>query len=172
MLRENVKKFIIGSVLAVVLVTATLACYPGLGFMSVAADQTPSTVEVAFMTASMRKAVQRQAPSIPSPIPDSLDSLIAGGRLYLNDCVGCHGDPSKAPSRFGATFYPPAPQFGSVGTPLSAAQIFWAARNGIRMTGMYPQESYSDLQLWRLAAFIGRARALPPDVVKALHPSA
>jgi mono/diheme cytochrome c family protein len=136
MLRANVKNFVVGSVLAIVLVTATLVFYLGLGFMSVAADQKPSAIEVGFMTASVRKAVQRRAPSIPSPIRDSVDSLIAGGRLYLNDCVGCHGDPSKAPSRFGATFYPPAPQFGSVGTSLSAAQILWVARNGIRMTGM------------------------------------
>jgi hypothetical protein len=83
MLRENVKNFVIGSVLAIVLVTATLAFYLGLGFMSVAADQKPSTIEVGLMTMSVRKAVQRRAPSIPCPIPDSLESLIAGGKLYL-----------------------------------------------------------------------------------------
>jgi hypothetical protein len=43
--------------------------------------------------------------------------------------------------------------------------------NGIRMTGMYPQgDSYSDSQLWSLAAFIRRARDLPPAVAQAIRP--
>src|ERR1700684_2839656 len=111
----------------------------------------------------------RCAPQIQNPLPNSDDTLIVGGKLYLNDCVGCHGEPGQPPGEFGATFYPPAPQFPSAGTQFSEVQIFWVAKNGIRMTGMYPQgASYSDSQLWSLAAFIRRGRNLPAAVVLAI----
>ena len=130
-----------------------------------------SVREAGFMTASLQASVRRRAPQIQNPLANSDDTLIAGGKLYLNDCVGCHGEPGQPPSDFGATFYPPAPQFPSAGTQFSEAQIFWVAKNGIRLTGMYPQgASYSDSQLWSLAAFIRRARNLPPAVVKSIQP--
>lgn len=165
------KKFITGSSCAIVFLAIALAAYLALGFMDVAADRRPSALEAGFMTASLEASVRRRAPQMQNPLANSDDTLIAGGKLYLNDCVGCHGGPGQPPSHFGATFYPPAPQFPSAGTQFSEAQIFWVAKNGIRMTGMYPQAaSYSDSQLWSLAAFISRARNLPPAVVKSIQP--
>jgi mono/diheme cytochrome c family protein len=93
------------------------------------------------------------------------ENLIAGGKLYLNDCVGCHGAPGKPPSDFGATFYPPAPQRARDGTTYSEAQIYWVAKHGIRRTGMSAQGPYySDQKLWMLAGFINRITTLPPEV--------
>jgi mono/diheme cytochrome c family protein len=166
-----VRNFLAGFLCAIILLAIALAAYLGLGFMDVAADQRPSAREAAFLTASLRASVRRRAPQIHNPLPNSDETSIAGGKLYLNDCVGCHGEPGKPPSDFGATFYPPASQFSSAGTQFSEAQIFWVAKNGIRMTGMYPQgDSYSDSQLWSLAAFIRRARDLPPAVAQAIRP--
>ena len=88
--------------------------------------------------------------------------MIAGGKLYLNDCVGCHGAPGKPPSDFGATFYPPAPQLARDGTTYSEPEIYWVAKHGIRRTGMSEQGStYTDEHLWQLAAFISHITALP-----------
>ncbi len=166
------KKFLAGSLCGIVFVAVALAAYLGLGLMDVAADQRPSAREARFMTASLEASVRRRAPQIQNPLANSDDTVIAGGKLYLNDCVGCHGEPGKAPSDFGATFYPPAPQFPSAGTRFSEAQIFWVAKNGIRLTGMYPEgAAYSDSQLWSLAAFISRARNLPPAILKAIQPA-
>jgi mono/diheme cytochrome c family protein len=99
--------------------------------------------------------------------------MIAGGKLYLNDCVGCHGAPGKPPSDFGATFYPPAPQLARDGTTYSEPEIYWVAKHGIRRTGMSEQGStYTDEHLWQLAAFISHITALPPQVRSAIEPSA
>lgn len=164
------KNSLAGSLCAIIFLSIVLAAYLGLGFMDVAADQRPSAGEAAFMTASLRASVRWRAPQIQDPLANSDDTLIAGGKLYLNDCVGCHGAPGQPPSDFGATFYPPAPQFPSAGTPFSEAQIFWVAKNGIRMTGMYPQSaSYSDSELWSLAAFIRRSGNLPTAVLTAIQ---
>jgi mono/diheme cytochrome c family protein len=168
-----VKNFFVGSLSAIVFVTVGLTAYLGLGFMDVAADQKLSSRETAFMAASLRASVGRRAPLTENPLPNSDDTLVAGGKLYLNNCVGCHGEPGQPASDFGASFYPPASQFPLVGTQLSEPQIFWVARNGIRLTGMYPQHpSYTDSQLWSLAAFISHASNLPPTVTKIIQPPA
>jgi mono/diheme cytochrome c family protein len=93
--------------------------------------------------------------------------VIAGGRLYLNDCVGCHGEPGK-PSKFGATFYPPVPQLAQTPTRYSEAQIVWIATHGVRRSGMGAEGAgYSDPEYWRLAAFIRALPQLPPRVLEA-----
>jgi mono/diheme cytochrome c family protein len=110
---------------------------------------------------------------LKSPQPISDETLIAGGKLYLNDCVGCHGAPGKPASDFGVTFYPPAPQLARDGTHYSAAEIYWVAKHGIRRTGMSAQgSSYSDDHLWLLAGFISRITSLPPGVRDALEEKA
>src|SRR5258708_129064 len=118
------------------------------------------------MFASVHASIRRTVPSgLKDPLPVDDDRLIAGGKLYLNDCVGCHGEPGKPPSDFGATFYPPAPQLARGGTPYSEAEIYWVAKHGIRRTGMSAQGSYySDEKLWLLAEFIHRITNLSPQV--------
>jgi mono/diheme cytochrome c family protein len=118
------------------------------------------------MYASVHASVRRTVPSdLKSPLPSSDETLIAGGKLYLGDCVGCHGAPGKPASDFGATFYPPAPQLARNGTRYAVPEIYWIAKRGIRRSGMAEQgSSYSDQQLWLLAAFISRITTLPPQV--------
>jgi cytochrome c len=165
------RNFIAGSLCALTLMAITLAGYMGLGLMEVAADLKPSPWETALMTSAVHASVGRQAPSIHSPLPNSDATLVAGGKLYMNDCVGCHGEPGKPPSDFGLTFFPRVPQFPHVGSRYSQAELFWVATHGIRMSGMYPQApTYADSDRWRLAAFIERIRDLPPAVVTAIQP--
>lgn len=164
------KNFILGALCAIALAPLALAAYLGFGFMDVAADAKPSSLEASLMTAAVRASVRRHAPAERSPLPDSDATLIAGGKLYLNDCVGCHGEPGQPPSTFGLSFYPPAPQFPRAGTQYSEAEIYWVAKHGIRMTGMYPQSHYADADLWRLTRFISHVRNLPPAIAKAIQP--
>jgi mono/diheme cytochrome c family protein len=30
-----------------------------------------------------------------NPFPPTEENLIAGGKIYLNECAGCHGTPRK-----------------------------------------------------------------------------
>jgi len=168
-----VKNFILGSLAAVVGLVIGALGYLALGIVSVAADADPSTWEARLMASAVHASVRRRAPAIGNPLPRSDDTLIAGGKLYMNDCVGCHGGPGQPLSDFGATFCPRVPQFAEVGSPYSEPQLFWVAKHGVRMSGMYPQSpAYSDSQLWSLAAFIHRIRDLPPGVAEALRPVA
>jgi mono/diheme cytochrome c family protein len=166
-----VKNFILGALTALVVLAVVALLYLGLGFASIGADVRPPAWEARLIYSAVHASVRRSAPEVESPLPATDETVIAGGKLYLNDCVGCHGAPGKPPSEFGATFYPPAPQFPAIGTQYSQAELFWVAKHGIRHTGMYPQgPSYTDEELWSLAAFITAVRNLPPGVSRALQP--
>ena len=140
------------------------------GRLDIRADVVPSPLISRFLDIATHASVRRHASASQSPLPQSSDNeevLIAGGKLYLNDCVGCHGEPGK-PSKFGSTFYPPVPQLGQTSTRYSEAQIVWIATHGVRRSGMGAEgTSYSDPEYWRLAAFIRRMTQLPPHVLEA-----
>ena len=63
------------------------------------------------------------------------DNLIAGGKIYLNECAGCHGAPGKPNEP--DSLNPAGPRLAQIGTTYSEAQIFWVAKHGIRRTGMF-----------------------------------
>jgi len=165
-----VKQLIAGSLCALALLAVTAAAYLALGCMEVAADAKPAAWEAGLMPSAVHASVRRRAAAIRRPLLDGDTALVAGGRLYMKDCVGCHGAPGKPPSDYGVTFFPPAPQFSHAASRYSQAELFWVAKHGIRMSGMYPQAPhYSDADLWCLAAFIGRIGNLPPAVAKAIR---
>lgn len=168
----NAKAFVAGSLSAIALPLLFLAAWAGLGLMDVAADIQPAAWESATMTPAVHASVRRSAQGLRNPLPDSEETLIAGGKLYMDDCIGCHGGPGMPTSRFGLTFYPPAPQLWQNGTQYRDAEAFWIGKHGVRWTGMSPQGAeYSDTNLWKLAAFISRTGNLPLAVEKAIQPT-
>jgi mono/diheme cytochrome c family protein len=163
------KNFIVGALAAIVVLAVGALGYFGLGFAAVGADAKPSAWETGMMDSAVHASVRRRAPSLQNPVVATDETLIAGGKLFLGDCVGCHGAPEK-PSTFGATFYPPVPQFFLNGTRYSEAQVFWVAKHGIRRTGMFPEGPYyTDTELWTLSAFVTRSTTLSPNVMKGLQ---
>ncbi len=167
------KQFILGFLVGALVLLLSVFAYVRLGLADVAADTLIPAWRARWMLSSVHASIRRTLPrDLKSPLPPSDEVLIAGGKLYLNDCVGCHGAPGK-PSDFGATFYPQAPQLARDGTTYSEPEIYWVAKHGIRRTGMSEQgSSYSDEHLWQLAAFISHVTTLPPQVRSALEPSA
>jgi mono/diheme cytochrome c family protein len=161
-----VKNFFLGFLTGIVFLFLIAAGYAASGFADVGADAPIPAWASRLLHSAIHASVRRSAPKQNNPLASIDDTLIAGGNLYLNDCVGCHGEPGKPPSDFGATFYPPAPQFPSAGTAYEEGQIFWIAKHGIRRTGMSAQEfSYTDKDLWAVTAFIHRFPNLPPDLL-------
>lgn len=163
-------QFILGALTAAVLLPLGAIVWAALGFADVGSDTAPPAVEAAIMRAAIHASVRRRARGTPELPPPSDSLVIAGGRRYLNDCVGCHGEPGKPPSEFGATFYPRAPQFPRIGTEYTQAQLLWVATHGIRMTGMYPQAaSYTEPKLRSLVAFLGAMKTLSPALLDSVH---
>src|SRR5882757_11186648 len=118
------KNFIAGCVAGIRgLITGVLG-YLRLGLLDARSDAAIPDWTARFLYSGIHASVRRTAPKLQNPLPQRDETLIAGGKLYLNDCVGFHFEPGKPPSDFGATFYPPAPQFPATGTKYSEAEIF------------------------------------------------
>src|SRR5215831_10135843 len=104
------------------------------------------------MTAAVHASIRRQAPEVPNPVAPTDDTLIAGGKLFISDCSGCHGA-SNAAEDNSKTLFPHIPQLHKVGTEYTEAQIFWITKHGIRRSGMFANGKwYPDKDLWAMAA--------------------
>lgn len=164
------KNFMLGLLVGWLLLVLGAMAYLRLGLAEVRADWPPSKFETRFMAASVHASVRRRAPEAVNPVPISDDNLIAGGKLYANNCAGCHGNLGSAEDS-GDSLFPPIPQFTKVGTTYTEAQIFWVSKHGIRRTGMFANGKWTnDKDLWTMTAFIKRIRELPPGVEAALAP--
>jgi mono/diheme cytochrome c family protein len=165
------KNFLLGVLAALVVLAAGTFTYLRLGLVEVRADLPGSQLESYLMSTAVHASVRRHAPEVSNPIQPTNENLIAGGKMYLGECAGCHGTPGKTENETGDSLYPPIPQFPKVGTEYSEAQIFYVAKHGIRRAGMFANGKWdSDQKLWTIAAFIKRMNALPQPVKEALEP--
>jgi mono/diheme cytochrome c family protein len=158
------KYFLLGVVTTLVLLAVGAVLYLKLGLAQVRADVPPSRWEQSMMSSAVHASVRRRAPEIANPVAPTEENLIAGGKLYLNECAGCHGTPGK-PNDSSDTLNPPIPDLPAMGTQYSEAQIFWIAKHGIRLSGMFANGKFdSDQKLWTITAYIARIKSLPPRV--------
>jgi mono/diheme cytochrome c family protein len=164
------KNFFLGVLATLLTLILGALAYLRLGFAEVRGDLPASRWETALMKSAVHSSVRRRAPELPNPVPPTEENLIAGGKIYLGACSGCHGDPAKpVDGDTAASLYPPIPQLPQAGTEYTEAQIFWIAKHGIRRSGMFANGKWeSDQRLWTVAAFIKRIQALPPAVQQAL----
>lgn len=161
------KHFLLGVVATLLVLAIGGFLYLKLGLAEVRADLPPSLWETSLMTSAAHASVRRRAPEIPNPVAPTDDNLIAGGKLYLNECAGCHGAPGKHNEP--DTLYPPIPDLPTAGTQYSEAQIFWVAKHGMRLSGMFANGKWdSDEKLWTITTYIARIKSLPPRVQEEL----
>jgi mono/diheme cytochrome c family protein len=163
-----VKNFLLGVLFALLVLLVGGFAYLRLGFAEVRADLPPSKWERALMFSAVHASVRRSAPELPNPIPATNENLVAGGKIYLDGCAGCHGTPGK-PDTSSDSLYPPIPQLPVTGTTYTEAQIFYVAKHGVRLSGMFANGKWdSDEKLWTVAAYIARIKSLPPQVQQEL----
>jgi len=159
------KNFLLGVLSTLLVLSLAAFAYLRLGFAEVRADVPSSRLESALLAPAVRASVRRHAPEIPNPYSPTEPNLIAGGKIYRSECSGCHGDLEPGKGGSAAALVPAPPQFSSVGSDFTEAQIFWVAKHGIRRSGMFVNGQWdSDERLWQVSAFIKRIRSLPPNV--------
>ena len=111
------------------------------------------------LTTTRESSIERRAQAIQAPALEGADRIDNGFRSYREMCVICHGRPGGEPSPLAKGLNPRPPDFSRAEHDMSAAELFWVIKNGIRMTGMPAWgPSHSDAELWDLVAFV---RALP-----------
>ena len=157
-------KFLAGFVLGFLLLPGILLVLALSGRLPAAADHEPPAWERRLAWTALQKSIARQAPEQKNPIAPTEENLLAGMKLFLDGCEGCHGGAARKSHWGTEEFYPRVPQFGFEPPELTEAQIFWVVKSGIRYSGMGGNGGYSDEQIWKMAAFLGALKSLPARV--------
>src|SRR5437588_2465585 len=93
---DNFARMLRGLLLGIVLVLVVIVAggYVGIknGVMPANADATPSALEKWMARSSLHATLNREAPKGPNPLPVTDQNLLAGIKIYAEDCAVCHGD--------------------------------------------------------------------------------
>ena len=159
-----IRGLILGIVVTLVFFGA--AAYAGvqLGLMPANADARPSKLETWAAKTSLHATLRREAPKTPNPLPVTDQNLLAGIKLYGENCIVCHGASDAQPSNVALGLYQRAPQLGKDGVEDDPAGVtYWRVYHGIRLTGM-PSfgHTLNETQVWQVTLFLQNMDKLPP----------
>lgn len=161
-------KVLFGFILGILASAGALLAAAFAGVFPVAATDTPPAIEVKLARGALKASLEKAAAPLHNPITADDATLLAGMKIYRDNCAGCHGEPGK-PSEWGSTsFFPRVPQLADVRSNLSDEEMFFAVKQGIRYSGMGGwQKLMSDDDIWKVVTFAARMHQLPPAVAEA-----
>jgi mono/diheme cytochrome c family protein len=163
-------KFLCGVGAGIVLVPVGFWFVLLAGLWPITATSQPPSWESRIARRALWGSVQRAPVPQSNPVAANEENLISGMKTFKNDCAGCHGDADK-PSRWGMTsFYPRVPQFAQEPPQLTAPQMFWIVKHGVRYTGMAAWDNLlTDDETWKVVTFLANLERLPPRVAEQFH---
>lgn len=166
------KSFAIGMLLGVLLVCGGGYYYFASGMAPAAATDAPMPFEKKMASISLRAHIDKA--NIPSPpIAPDAENLLAGAKLYEDQCAGCHGLPNQIPPTIANNMYPHATLLfkGKGVTDDPPQESYWKITNGVRLTGMPNfKDALTDAQRWQLAQLVAHADEIPDSVKQVLVP--
>ena len=137
------------------------------GTYNIAATKPHSLLAEWVFSTTKKYSVKKHSEHIARPKLND-DSLVKKGfDHYENMCAGCHGAPGSEPAE---GFNPSPPSLAEEAEELSATELFWVIKNGIKMTGMPAFGlSHSDEEIWSIVAFLKQLPDLTAEDYKALQ---
>jgi mono/diheme cytochrome c family protein len=166
--REKLLHILVGAVIAIAVVVPLGAfAYVKSGIYNVGASH-PHTKFTTWLThETMIHSVRRHAAGIRPPPWTSADQLVAGFCAYQTHCAACHGAAGIPRQTWVAGLEPQPPYLLDVTQRFTPAQLFWIAKNGIKMTGMPAwRDTLSDRELWNVVAWLDASSRLEPQIYK------
>jgi mono/diheme cytochrome c family protein len=143
--------------LLAILVAIAAAVFAFGGFYSVAATEAESD-PIAWVLIRVRQAsISRHATVSPPVALDDPALVQAGARAFAaRGCHACHGAPGVTWEKFSEAMQPDPPDLKEVAAQVSASEIFWVVKNGIKMTGMpgFAAIGVDDKEIWSITALV------------------
>jgi len=163
------KGILIGILIAIIGFIAGGYAFVKEGCMPANADAPPPILERWMARTSLRASIKRDAPQTPNPVALTDAHLIAGIKLYAQNCAVCHGAAGGEASNIAKGLYQHAPQLAKHGVEDDPdGKIYWIVKHGIRLTGMPAfSPTLGEEQIWQLALFLKHMDSLPPAAQKA-----
>jgi len=165
-----VKVFFIGMLIGWIVLPAAVFLYLRFGYVPVAVNGPLIPFEQLLAGAAVEAKIAREAPA-HAGLPPTEENLLAGAKIYRDQCVECHGLPGSAKTNAAKGMFPDPPQFFErvVMGNEPVGQDYWVVANGIRLTGMPGYKgSLSDEQMWQVSQFLANRGKLPESVAGAL----
>jgi mono/diheme cytochrome c family protein len=134
------------------------------GAYNVAASKPHTTFTEWLTHETMIHSVRKHAQDIVAPAGFTTDQVRRGFCLYETHCVACHGAAGVAREQWVAGMEPQPPYLLDATANFTPSELFWIAKNGIKMTGMPSwRDSLSDDRLWEVVGFIEASSNMPPQ---------
>ena len=125
------------------------------GLYDVGASSSHSGFVNWLLSTTSHASVERRARDIEVPNLESEQLQLAGANDFNSMCAGCHGAPGQDPEAMGQGLNPPAPDIAISAANMTAAELFWVTKNGIKMTGMPAWgATHDDDAIWPVVALM------------------
>lgn len=160
---------LLGVVGAVVVAVCAAYGAVSLGLVPANADGRPGNLERWAARTSLNATIARESAGLRNPLQPSDATLLAGVKIYAQNCAVCHGDSSGRPTFTGFGLYQRAPSLGRHGVEDDPdSRTYWMVTHGVRFTGM-PSfgKTLTDTQRWQVATFLKMTNKLPPKPQRA-----
>jgi mono/diheme cytochrome c family protein len=145
--------------LAALLLAAGAVAFIYSGVYDVSASTPHGAVSSWVMETTMHSSIERRASQVEVPDLGDESLVLEGVNDFEEMCVQCHGAPGKKPAAVGEGLNPPAPDLAESANEMTAAELFWVTKHGVKMTGMPAWgRTHEDDALWPVVALMS---ALP-----------
>ena len=150
---------------ATVFVILCVAIFIWSGLYNIGADSPHWGITFLLLEEARERSVEMHSKDIVSPSLNDRKLLEVGFPHFNEMCRQCHGAPGYPRDEFAEGLYPMPPSLASrdVQQELSAAEIFWIVKHGIKMTGM-PSfgKTHTDEQIWGIIAIVKKLPEMNP----------
>src|SRR5215467_1793576 len=164
------KGLVLGILIGVLLLVGCMYLYFSLGFAPVATAARPMPLERRMAKIALHAYLEKQ--QHPQPlVPADEGNLIAGAKVYKEQCAMCHGLPSEPKSAAAKGMFPSPPRhFERVGvTDDEPWETYWKVENCIRMTGMPGfKGQVGEKEIWQMTMLVKNADKITEPVKKEL----
>jgi len=160
------KGVMLGILLGALLIAGGIYYYFSSGRAPVATAAAPMPFEKMFAKIGLHAYLDR----LPHPeprVPADEANLLAGARVYREQCAACHGLPGGTKTAIASGMFPKPPElFQGVGvTDDDPWESYWKVENGIRMSGMPAfKDHLTETQIWQVSVLVKNAGKIPPAV--------
>lgn len=150
--------FIAGFVAAIVLALVIALGVILSGAYNVAATDRHNPIAAWAFETTFENSVSRQASAIAAP--ELTPAMVqAGAGEYKAMCAQCHGGIGEERAGFAQGMMPKPPALAGSAEHLSASEVFWLVKHGVKMSGMPAfGPTHDDDVVWNIAAFV---KAMP-----------
>jgi mono/diheme cytochrome c family protein len=165
-----IKGVILGILLGILLLGGGAYYFVSTGRAPVATSAQPIPFEKTFARVGLHAYLDK----LPHPepqVPADEANLVAGAKVYKEQCAVCHGLPDQPKNAIARGMYPAPPElFHGVGvTDDDAWESYWKVENGIRLTGMPGfKGQLTETQIWQVSVLVKNADKISASVKKEL----